>query len=154
MPKLAKGAVPKSALVTIRLTPRMRYGLDLMTRIHQRSITESVKFAIENLFATPVVGLLLDARGNDEHAQDLLKLTWREEEWQRFVMVAAYYPEALTKEEVMAWQAICDNRKYWKDRTPRTKLVEKLPPHQLLGGLDDKQLEADWPRLKGRIGTF
>lgn len=131
---------PRSDLVAIRITPKMRFGLELLAKQYDRTLTDTVILAINNFFGTEKAGLFLEPQVGYDRPVNVLDIVWSPQEHERFALVAIYYPELLSDNEDYLWRVIKRSDKYWKGRENRQRPTP-----------DDFNFEAlleDWKELK------
>jgi hypothetical protein len=98
---------PKNVTIGIRITPKMRFGLELMSRLHGRPMAEVVSYAIEEVFSSEIEGLW-DDQGAPEAGgkRPLLSLLWAERASDRLANIALQCPQLLTNAERRMWARI------------------------------------------------
>src|SRR5262245_48553034 len=101
MEKRAKGRprgggskLNRTATVTLRLDPRLRYLTELAARKQRRTVSSFVEWSIEQA----LVHVILDENKNVTVPAASVEL-WDPEEADRFVKLALSYPQLLTYEE-------------------------------------------------------
>lgn len=146
MPRIAGPEGVKSATVTIRLTPKMRFGLELMSRRHHDSVQEIMQRAINDLFGSTHEGLLVDlCRPEDEVAEGLfapvniLNAVWSESAAERLANLALLCPELLNTPERRIWAKVMESDSYWK--------ADDGGEARKRDALDVGKLEEDWETL-------
>lgn len=115
MPKPPSGPDgAKNVTISIRMTPKMRFGLDLMTRLHSRPMADVVTYAIEEVFTSEIEGLW-DHNGPEEVGgkRYLLSLLWAERASDRFANIALHCPQLLTTAERRMWSRILHMPELW-----------------------------------------
>lgn len=128
--KVGRPSSGKGKLLTIRLTPKMRYAVELIARIQRRnSITAVVEFALDRLVQDNTTGLI-DGSGNF-----LLDLIYDEDEVRCFVNLGLYRPDLLTYDEELTWRAIESNKKYWRGA--------KVPAYD--------KIKAEWAEINNQV---
>lgn len=152
MPRIAGPEGVKSATVTIRLTPKMRFGLELMSRRHHDSVQEIMQRAINDLFGSTHEGLLVDlCRPEDEVAEGLfapvniLNAVWSESAAERLANLALLCPELLNTPERRIWSEVVGCERYWQ--------TSEQSPEKTRNALLIDVLEEDWERLKSSAGA-
>jgi len=83
----------KAVNVSTSVSPKMRYGLELLSRKQHRNISEIVLCAIKSLMVDPIEGLV------DEQGVSILDNVWELDELDRLVKLADFYPHLLSYEE-------------------------------------------------------
>lgn len=126
---------PRSNVVTLRVTPKMRWGLELLAKQRGETLTEVVIHAVDRLFRDTDVGLV---RAAGQPAElDLLDQTWAPEECERVVRLAMACPELLDDRQRYLWLRVRDERAVWK-RWPAPR--------------KPKPADVDWSKLR-RVWT-
>lgn len=112
--KSADGA--KTSTLSVRLTPKMRFGLEIMARLHRDTVPEIVTRAINDVFSSEFEGLW-DYEGPEESGskRPLLNLLWAEEPSDRLVNIALYSPNLLSTVERRIWMKIKNDPKFWNN---------------------------------------
>lgn len=111
----------KSELLSVRLTPRVRYGLDLVARLHRETVPEVVARAVAELFTSEHGGLFVHVGDDDKFPTNLLKLVWADLPSDRLINLALRYPSVMTLAERDLWQRICNTPKYWRCESADTQ---------------------------------
>ena len=130
-----RSANPRSVLVALRVTPRVRYGLKLLAQRERCSLSGEVR---------SVEGLRLVAKG-ERKPTSVLDRVWSPHECERVVRLGLSYPDLLDEEQTCLWRTICETSKYWQFGSRR----KRAGPQDVQW----KALAADWPRLKRRAGV-
>lgn len=128
----------KSAVLTLRITPKVRYGLELMARVHRETIPEVVARAISEIFAAEEGGLFVFTDDDGEHPKNLLNLVWAERPSDQLINLALRYPSVMSRAETATWHRILETPKYW--RTERARRSATPPESALLREL----VAQDW----------
>lgn len=121
MAKAGRPSSGKGKLLTVRLTPKMRYSVELLARIQRRnSITAVIELALERLLHDKEMGL---TNGKGEYLPDLI---FDEDEVTCFVNLCLHCSELLTYDEELIWRVIeADKKTYWKaHRTPNYEKIK------------------------------
>ena len=126
--KSADGA--KTSTLSVRLTPKMRFGLEMMARLHRDSIPDIVSRAIEDVFSSEIEGLW-DFKGVIETGgkRPLLNLLWADRPSDRLANIAFHCPELLSTAELRLWTSVKSEPKFWREtygKTPETLLRDTL----------------------------
>jgi hypothetical protein len=131
-------------LIALRVTPRVRYGLQLLAQRERCSMSEFVLRTIEAKFNESVTGLHLVAQGERKPTNVLDRVFSPRDDWERVVRVAILFPSLLNDWESYVWRLIQEAPQFWK----RNLMPERPNP-------DDVQWEVlakAWPSLKRRAG--
>jgi hypothetical protein len=129
----------KTSALSIRLTPKMKFGLEVMSRMHHISVPEIVTRAIGDVFNSEHEGLS-DWEGKDNLPRYLLPLLWDENPALRLAKLQFHTPNLMSAPEKKVWDAILKDPKLWSHPTLRTQ------PH-----LREDMLTQNWERLT--LGT-
>jgi hypothetical protein len=99
----------RSETVTIRLDPKMRYLAELASRVHRRTLSSYIEWAIEASFSQ------IRPSPSNQHVSlsDVASALWDVYEPDRFVTLASRYPDLLTHEEQRRWKLIRENGFLW-----------------------------------------
>lgn len=106
---------PKVSTLSVRLTARMKFGLEMMSRLHHTPIPDIVTRAINNVFSSEHQGLS-DFEGDLPETngyRDLLKLLWSERPSDRLVNIAFHCPTLLSLDEKKLWSMIKNMHEFW-----------------------------------------
>lgn len=116
----------RTMAVSLRLTPRTHYGLDLLARKRHTTLTSVVEWAVVRSIADAVDGLV---ERNGDKTVNILDETWDVDECDRFVNLAQNYPALLRFDEDRLWKAIRENPRLWSGKAGprRAALREQWP---------------------------
>jgi len=136
----------KTKTMTVRLTPKMKFGIELTAKLYRESEQEVVLRALSELFGAEHGGLLVDLPRTSEEDHDIphfptdiLESCWAERESDRFANLAMLMPSLLSLSEQRLWSEIRGCAKYW------TEASEGNGSQELLRNA----LAEDWPKLMG-----
>ena len=115
--KARKTYAAKAEVLTVRLSPKMKFGLELLSRKQHRSLSAIVQHLLdrelrENLKVAKDVD---DGTGGwrEEHVR-LLDLAWDPYEPDRLVKLGMHSPDLLDVDEELKWKVIQDDyKRYW-----------------------------------------
>ncbi len=146
MPKKAKGG-PRDSVFTVRLPARLRFGLELTSRLNGEPMTDVVVRALSDGLSSENGGLFVDVPGEDLPVF-LLPKVWDERDAVRLVKLALVYPPLLGATERRAWEAIRAEDNYWSSAklrsSNRPRPVRKFEDVQVAPlGADSEGLLAD-----------
>jgi hypothetical protein len=91
----------KSASITVRLDPKLKYGLEILARKQYRNLSSLVEWALNKALSDYNEGL-----------PDLVSI-WDVYEADRLVKLALYKPELLNFDEQKLWKLIKENGLCW-----------------------------------------
>lgn len=147
-------ASSKTDALSIRIDPRLRYGLELLSRVQRRSVTGVVEWAIENALRTEQVDPLSEYSSTFAQA---VTSTWSPNEPERLQNLAKNYPDLMTYEESRLWRVLAETEPLRAGTGSRSTLLmsvvnqqwEKLKPllqeaaeRPVLVGLTEEALKA------------
>lgn len=104
------GKLSRSETVTVRLDPKLRYLAELAARLHRRTLSSYVEWAIEASLEDTKPAI--DGRGRS--IKDDAEYLWDVDEADRFARLALRYPHLLSHEEQVRWKLIRENGYLWK----------------------------------------
>ncbi|EJP76835.1 hypothetical protein [Stenotrophomonas maltophilia] len=110
----------KTEVLSIRIDPRTRYGLELLSRLQRRSATGVVEWAVQEAFAKE------DFESYDHGSfsvADVMDDLWHINEIERLVALALRKPQLLTFEESRKWAVLKGTKALWKV-DPSTRHVD------------------------------
>ncbi len=115
--KGAGGRMTRSETVQVRLDPKLKYLAELAARMHRRSLSSFVEWAVQKAVDTQVVGDPRFGPTGENPFEELLgaasEKLWDVDEADRFVKLAQLYPHLLTHDEQMQWKLIQENPYFW-----------------------------------------
>ena len=97
----AGGRLRRSATVTIRLDPKLRYLTELAARTQRRTVSSFIEWAI----AQALGNTALDGGTIASHAEVL----WEVDAPDRLAILAQHYPALMTYDEQCAWKTRLSN---------------------------------------------
>lgn len=86
----------KSEALSVRIDPRMKYGLDLLARHQRRAVTGVVEWCLSEVFRVESVP---GAKGRSYTIDDAIRITWSENELERLLALWFEFPTLLSYEE-------------------------------------------------------
>jgi len=113
--------------VSLRIDPRIKYGIDLAARVQKRTVTGVVEWAVERALSDvklPVDFMVEGDQGKPElpEPQSVLDAVkerlWSPDEATRLMRLAFECPSLLTFEEGLIWESIRLSPPFWRF-TPR-----------------------------------
>ena len=144
-PRNKTGVQSKGESLTIRMEPRLRWGLELLARKQRRTLSSVVEWAIlRSVNSEEGLEEFFTDREGDNVKRNLLTVTWAIEEPERIAKLAFNAPNLMTYEEEVLWQAAKDSGLVWKGHY-KNKEWEWSPWEQ---SLNWKRLREYWPIIK------
>ena len=117
----AEGA--KTSTLSVRLTPKMRFGLEMMSRLHRETLPDIVTRAINDVFDSEDEGLWDDEGDIAEIGgrRNLLPLLWSPRPSDRLANLAFHCEYLLSTVESRLWAKIKASPTFWSSQTERTE---------------------------------
>lgn len=135
------GGRMRTEVVTARVSPKVKYGLDLLARKHRRSVAQTVEWAIWGA----VMGQAGELYG--EGVARLIEELWSPSASERLWLLATKHPDYMTYEDELLWRKIRRTGQFWHLPSPPPDLPEQdfsqLPGATLLHDVTD----AAWDDL-------
>lgn len=111
--KKASSRAAKTDALSVRVDPRLRYGLELLSRAQRRSVTGVVEWAIERVLESEVAHASEGEEDTTETFADAVQLVWSPNELERLAKLASMFPELLTYDETRTWAVIKATPQLW-----------------------------------------
>jgi hypothetical protein len=140
----AGGKLSRSETVTVRLDPKLRYLAELAARLHRRTLSSYIEWAIEASLDNNV--LKPDFNGRGTSIKDDAEYLWDVDEADKFAKLALRYPHLLSHEEQVRWKLIRESGSVWKGR------YNGGPLNEFTWSVDESSLI--YPRLREHWTTF
>jgi hypothetical protein len=141
--KSQKGQGGQTAVISVRLTPKLRYLTELAARKTRRSVSNFIEWAV----AESLKQVVLREQPEITVASRSGYL-WNVHEADRFVRLAHEYPDLLTHGEQILWGVIRSSRFLWRESEgPDAALLhaDYLPPD---GYFVFERLREHWDAFK------
>jgi hypothetical protein len=113
MRKGGGGKLSRSETVTVRLDPKLRYLAELAARLHRRTLSSYVEWAIEASLDNNILKPDFDGKVS---IRDEAEYLWDVDEADRFAKLALRYPHLLSHEEQVRWKLIRECGYLWRGR--------------------------------------
>lgn len=113
----------RNVTMSIRVTPKMRFNLEMMARLHRDTIPNIVTRAINNVFSSEFEGLW-DYGGTISEVGYLRPLDnclWAERASDRLANIAFNCDRLLTSSDVRLWSYIKAQPRFWREQVPQTE---------------------------------
>jgi hypothetical protein len=138
----------KTETLTLRLDPKVKLMIELISRIRRQSITGVVEAAIEE------IAFDLDApsvSGGEAHPMSLLSAVseiWSTDESERFIQLCHYLPSLITYEEQRLWETIKASKFFLTPGTGDNAQYWEVPG---VGRIDRQNLRHWWQELLNHV---
>jgi hypothetical protein len=133
------GKLARTETVTVRLDPKLRYLAELAGRLHRRTLSSYIEWAI----AASLSSNALTADLHGPSIKDESESLWDVDEADRFAKLALRYPSLLTHDEQVLWKFIKESFRLWGDGTPFHTAGE--------GELNFGRLRRNWDFIRQSI---
>jgi hypothetical protein len=116
----------KDEVITVRVTPKLKYGLELLSRKQHRPLSSVVTWAIEQMMTNSDAGLFKSMKSSKDKMlseQYMLETLWDVHPANRLIKLAIHWPELLTYEEELIVQRLKDNGHWPKNSDEASEYV-------------------------------
>ena len=115
----------KTVVLSLKVTPKVRFGLEMLSRMRNTSVPDLVTRAVSDLFDSESIGLWVDddKRPDEDFAgrRYLLDELWAERPSDRFANIALRCEDLCTIAERTLWLHVEGEAKYWAHEKLRTE---------------------------------
>lgn len=125
---MARPASPegaRSALLSSRVTPKLMFGLEMMSRLHRSPIPDIVSRAIKDVFNSDYEGFwdnqVTPPSGKSNGRRYLLELLWADKPSDRFANVAFYCDRLMSSSDARLWSFVKTRAHFWQPGVPQTE---------------------------------
>ena len=108
------GKLSRSETVTVRLDPKLRYLAELAARLHRRTLSSYIEWAIVGSLENNVIRSDPSDPSGGPSIKDEAEYLWDVDDADRFAKLALRHPHLLTHEEQVRWKLIRENGYLWK----------------------------------------
>lgn len=117
MRKGGGGKLSRSETVTVRLDPKLRYLAELAARLHRRTLSSYIEWAIKEALDGEALRPtnLPSSIAGDQTIGNEAEYLWDVDEADRFAKLALRYPHLLTHDEQVRWKLIRECVMLWRD---------------------------------------
>ena len=130
-----------SPQLSLRLTPKTRYGLALLSRANRMCLGQVVEDALESCFYAEGPGTLERRPAGGRERVRVLDVTWDERPWVRLANLAHLMPELLSRDEVELWGKLQEQPQY------RAHGVAPTHPVKAADSMNHDAIAAHWSDL-------
>lgn len=113
-PKSSRNKSAKTETIALRVSPKIRYGLELLARKKSRTLSSIIEWALIQALNDPRegMGFYYTYEGPDTYGL-FLKDVWDTEESDRLIKLFKFDPTLFSYEEELAWKVICNTEWFW-----------------------------------------
>lgn len=127
--KAGKSGAVKGDTITIRVPPRMKFALELLSRSKETSISSLVLNAVVPYIESETDTLTVTRKTEGSNEQLYIPdRAWDISVIDRTIKLAMLQPNLLTPDEEAAWKVVHEDQRYWEDRfktEPKFKLIRE-----------------------------
>ncbi len=136
--KSSSGSRAKSDVITVRLSPKLKYGLELLSRKQHRPLSSVVTWAVEQTINNPENGLYKNMSKGLKVAEpmQMLEVLWDVHPADRLVKLATHWPELMTYEQEKLIKAFKETGAWPKKGDSATEAMQKMWPDMLIDPFD------------------
>lgn len=134
----------KTETLTLRLDPKIKMMIELISRIRRQSITGVVEAAIEEIAFDIDAPYFDDGETHNHTLAVVFSDVWSSDESERFINLCYRFPTLLTYEEQRIWETIKSSRSFWEHHLTTLPTDWEIPG---LGRVDRANLRLWWTDL-------
>lgn len=134
----------KTETLTLRLDPKVKVMIEIISRIRRQSITGVVEAAIEEIAFDLDTPYFDDGEMHNYSLGSIFSDVWSADESERFINMCYHLPSLLTYEEQRIWETIKSSSCFWESH------LTKIPTDWTVAGLgriDRSNLRLWWADL-------
>lgn len=90
----------KSEVITLRVSPKVKFGLDIRARLNSRTLAQTAELAIQRMLG--LAPSAVDA-ATEALEREIIEKLWSPHRGARFVNLVRHHPELMTYEEESRW---------------------------------------------------
>jgi len=117
----------KTETLTLRLDPKVKYTIELMSRIRRQSITSVIEAAVEAEAFDLDTPVIIDGKRETWSLASAVSEFWSTDVVARFLGLCAFMPELLTYEEQRIWETIKATPEFWDENIESYMVPYHLP---------------------------
>jgi len=130
--KTESGAVTKGEVITVRLSPKLKYALELLSRKQHRTQSAVVTWAIQEMINTDHGLLKTNIRGTKFSVDNMLEVLWDVHPADRLVKIATHWPELMTYEQEKLIKAFKEGGSWPKNGDSATEAMQIMWPDMIM----------------------
>lgn len=140
-PRGRRGAGEQLEPMTIRIPPKVRFGLDLLARLQGRSLTQAVEWALQNALTNARAVELKDGE-KSASLWMVLNVAWDYEGWRRTYSLYGFNPMLVPFEERYACRLI--------ERSLEQRTLDNMLSHGVISQ-EHMELSEKWAFIVQRM---
>ncbi|MCU1750068.1 hypothetical protein [Pseudomonas sp. 6D_7.1_Bac1] len=141
----------KTETLTLRLDPKVKMMIELISRIRRQSITGVVEAAIEEIAFDLDAPFYFDGETEKWSLSSAVSEVWSTDESERFINMCFHLPSLLTYEEQRIWETIKASPFFF---ATEESTVATLFTVEGKGRLDRVTIRRWWSDLLGHVDEF
>lgn len=131
---------------SIRLTPKLKYGLELLSKSQGRSLSQVVEWAIQRGMNAAEVGNRKKTLG------EIVDHVWGQSEWERIKLIQRFAPELLDYFERSIYVAVTESSELrYLGESVETEVVKLQKMHAMTPAADRDNLPRATEALRSRL---
>lgn len=140
----------RSETVTVRLDPELRYLADIAARIHRRTLSSYVEWAIIKSLDKSV---LYEDNSGQTMVSDMAAQLWDVEDADRFAKLAIHAPHLLNYDEQRLWKIVSECGYFWRGNwvTSKDEKTQRWEWGLYVSTLKFSLLRKEWDKLNAII---
>lgn len=138
----------KTETLTLRLDPKVKMMIEIISRIRRQSITGVVEAAIEEIAFDLDTPYFDDGESHNYSLGAIFSEIWSADESERFINACYRLPSLMTYEEQRIWETIKSSKCFWENH------VTTMPTDWSVAGLgriDRSNLRLWWADLMDHV---
>lgn len=147
------GKLSRSEIIQARISPKLKFALDIMAQKQHRTASSLIECLIENTCKSFMVTSSDTGEQSDLYSE--ISRIWHYDEGERFVRFALAFPELLTDEQEQIWQDIRDTSYFWRYTPSKNQSNDSLNnmanSSHSINELDSKHLNEHWESIKNGV---
>jgi hypothetical protein len=137
----------KTETLTLRLDPKVKMMIEMISRVRRQSITGVVEAAIEQIASELRTSFFHNGETYSFSLSDVIGEVWSTDESERFINMCYHVPTLLTYEEQRIWETIKASRVF----LCTDGVMETVWGIEGLGHLDLSEVRRWWSDLLGHV---
>lgn len=138
----------KTETLTLRLDPKVKAMIEIISRIRRQSITGVVEAAIEEIAFDLDTPYFFDGKTLNSSLGVVFSEIWSSDESERFINLCHHLPSLMTYEEQRIWETIKSSRCFWENEA--SKILSDWSVEGL-GCVDISNLRLWWSNLLDHV---
>lgn len=138
----------KTETLTLRLDPKVKMMIEIISRIRRQSITGVVEAAIEEIAFDLDTPYFDDGETHNCSLGAIFSEVWSSDESERFINMCHRLPSLMTYEEQRIWETIKSSKSFWENGASQILTDWSVAG---LGRIDRSNLRLWWDDLMDHV---